>query len=99
MTEIQLIARYTVSEGKEEELFELLPQLAEASRAEPGNRGFAVYRGQADPRDVILLERYASREALATHRETPHFKALVLGRIVHLLDSRVLEEYEAPATE
>ncbi|MPZ84718.1 MAG: antibiotic biosynthesis monooxygenase [Actinophytocola sp.] len=89
-----MIARYTVSAGKEDELSELLPRLAEASRSEPGNVSFAVYHALDDPRDVVLLERYASREAFARHRGTEHFTSLVLDRIVPLLDSRAVETYD-----
>jgi quinol monooxygenase YgiN len=48
-----------------------------------------------DPAEVVLLERYASREAFAAHRETPHFRDLVLGRIVPLLSGRTVEQYDA----
>ncbi len=41
------------------------------------------------------LERYDSREAFATHRETPHFKELVLGQIVPRLEARGVEQLEA----
>jgi quinol monooxygenase YgiN len=95
MSELQVIARYTLSEGKEDAVLALLATLASASRSEPGNLGFDVYRQADDPRGVVLLERYASREAFAAHRETPHFKDLVLGRIVPLLDSRVVEQFDA----
>lgn len=96
MAELQVIARYTITEGREGELLELLPQLAKASRSEPGNLAFDIYRELDNPRGVVLLERYASREAFLAHRETPHFKELVLERIVPLLDSRRVEQYEAP---
>lgn len=96
MTAHQVIARYTVAEGNEDEVLALLRQLAEASRSEPGNLAFTVYRELDEPRGVVLLERYTSRDAFAAHRETPHFKELVLARIVPLLDSRTVEEYEAP---
>ncbi|MEW2547316.1 antibiotic biosynthesis monooxygenase family protein [Streptomyces sp. NPDC047002] len=95
MPELQVIARYTVAGGNEDEVLALLSDLAAASRAEPGNRAFVVYRQLDDPRGIVLLERYASREAFADHRETPHFRDLVLGRIVPLLDSRVVELYDA----
>jgi quinol monooxygenase YgiN len=94
MTELQVIARYTISTGKQDEVLALLPQVAEASRAEPGNVSFVVYRELGDDRAIVLLERYASREALAAHRETAHFNELVLGKIVPLLDSRVVELYD-----
>jgi quinol monooxygenase YgiN len=94
VTELRVIARYTISAGKEDEVLALLPKLAEASRAEPGNLAFVVYRRLDDDRQVVLLERYTSREAFAAHRETPHFQDLVLDRIAPRLDSRVIETYD-----
>ena len=92
MSEVQLIAHYSVTEGKQDEVLDLLPRLVEATRHEPGNLSYRVYRELGDSRGIVLLERYASREALAAHRESAHFKDLVLGRIVHLLDERTVEE-------
>jgi quinol monooxygenase YgiN len=97
MAEVQLIARYTITAGKEDEVLALLPKLTEAARAEPGNIAFTAYRQLDDPRGCVLLERYASREALAAHRETAHFKDLVLGQIVPRLDSRVVDEFDVTA--
>ena len=94
MPELQVIARYTLAPGNEEEVLALLPQLAEASRAEPGNLSFVAYRRLDDDREVVLLERYASRVAFAAHRESPHFKELVLERIATLLDSRAVESFD-----
>lgn len=94
MPELQVIARYTLAPGHEEEVLALLSQLAEASRAEPGNVSFVAYRRLDDDREVILLERYASRDAFAAHRASPHFKDLVLERIAPLLDSRVVESFD-----
>lgn len=95
MPELQVIARYTVKEGKVEELLALVAELAAASRTEPGNLAFDAYTSTDDPRSVVLLERYVSQEAFADHRETPHFKRLVADRIVPLLDSRAVEQYPA----
>jgi quinol monooxygenase YgiN len=94
MTELQVIARYTISPGKESEVLALLPRIAEAARTEPGNLSFVAYRALDDDRQVVLLERYVSREAFAAHRETPHFTELVLDQIVPRLDSRVVESYD-----
>jgi quinol monooxygenase YgiN len=44
----------------------------------------------------VLLERYASREALAEHRSSAHFTEILLGQIVPLLDSRSIEEHDVP---
>jgi quinol monooxygenase YgiN len=96
MSELQVIARYTISAGKQDEVLKLLPTLAEASRSEPGNIAFVAYRQLDDNRKIVLLERYTSRDAFAAHRETPHFKDLVLKRLIPLLDSREVESYDVP---
>ena len=94
MPELQVIARYTLAPGNEDEVLALLPQLAAASRAEPGNLAYEIHRSVDDPRRVVLLERYADREAFAAHRESAHFQELALGRIVPLLENRTVELYE-----
>jgi|SRR5580693_8743827 quinol monooxygenase YgiN len=96
MAELQVIAYYTISAGREKEVLSLLDKLAQASRAEPGNVSFIAYRQLEQEREIVLLERYTSRAALAEHRETRHFKDLVLEQIVPRLDSRVVETYEVP---
>ena len=94
MPELQVIARYTLAPANEDEVLALLPQLAEASRAEPGNVSFVAYRRLDDDREIVLLERYASRDAFAAHRESTHFNDLVLGRIAPRLESRVVETFD-----
>jgi uncharacterized protein len=93
MSQLQVIARYTVTFGNELEVDSLLTQLAEATRAEPGNVSFATYRALDDQRNLVLLERYASLDAFTAHRATGHYNDLVLGQIVPRLDSRVVETY------
>ena len=95
MPELQVIARYTVTPGNRDRVLALLPQVAAASRTEPGNLSFEVYENTADPTVVVLLERYVSREAFAAHRETPHFQDLVLARLVPLLETRTVEQFDA----
>jgi len=93
MSQLQVIARYTVTFGNELEVESLLTQLAEATRAEPGNLEFAIYRQLDDERKLVLLERYASIDAFTAHRATGHYNDLVLGQIVPRLDDRVVETY------
>jgi hypothetical protein len=93
MTQLQVIARYTVTFGNELEVESLLTQLADATRAEPGNLSFATYRQLNDERELVLLERYASLDAFTAHRATRHYQDLVLEQIVPRLDSRVVETY------
>ncbi len=95
MTEVQVIARYTIAPGNEEAVLALLRELTSAARTEPGNLAFEVCALVADPRRVVLLERYVSRAAFDDHRTTPHFRTLVLERIVPLLESRAVELFDA----
>jgi quinol monooxygenase YgiN/predicted GNAT family acetyltransferase len=93
MTQLQVIARFTVTFGNELEVSSLLTQLADAVRAEPGNLSFGAYRQFDDEREIVLLERYASLDAFAAHRATERYKDLVLGQIVPRLDSQVVETF------
>ncbi|MEA5364112.1 antibiotic biosynthesis monooxygenase family protein [Amycolatopsis sp., V23-08] len=94
MTELQVIARHTIAPGQEEAIRVFYPRLVEAALTEPGCLAFEAYHRLDDEREVVLLERYASREAFDDHRETSHFKELVLGEIVPRLAHRVVETYE-----
>ncbi|HXT92370.1 MAG TPA: putative quinol monooxygenase [Trebonia sp.] len=96
MTQVQLIARHTITPGREDEVYTLLSEFVDAARAEPGNVAFDVYPKIDDRRSYVLLERYTSREALAEHRKTSHFTRMLLGKIVPLLNSRTVEEYDVP---
>jgi quinol monooxygenase YgiN len=96
MPEIQLIAVHTMKPGAEDEVLAVVDQLTDLVRAEPGNVAFDAYRSLRDPSTYVLLERYASHEAVAAHRETPHFKELVLGELVPRLADRRVEAIEVP---
>ena len=92
--QIQLIARHVVAPGNEEPARALVEQLVAAARSEPGNIAFEAFYSAENPRAYVLLERYASSEALEEHRATTHFKDIVLTRLLPLLENRDLEEYE-----
>ncbi len=95
MSELQAIARYVVPAENHGRTLDLLRRLAERTRSEPGNISFDIFENIDDPSRIVLLERYVSREAFAAHRETPHFKELVLDQIVPLLTDRTVEQLDA----
>lgn len=97
MSALQVIARHTTADGMRDAVLAILPKLIEASRKEPGNLAFEAYFKMDDPRSYVLLERYTSRAAFAAHRETPHFKELMLGQILPKLESRVIEQCDVAA--
>jgi quinol monooxygenase YgiN len=94
LTELQVIARHSIAAGNEDQVYALLPQLIAAARSEPGNLAFDAYPELDDRTNYVLLERYTSRAAFAEHRETSHFKEIMLGQILPLLSNRAIEQYD-----
>jgi quinol monooxygenase YgiN len=94
VSELQVIARHAIAAGNEDKVYALLAELISAARTEPGNLAFDAFRSTEDPLRYVLLERYTSREAFADHRETRHFKDIMLGQILPLLASRDIEQYD-----
>lgn len=90
---IALVARYTVCAGREEEVAARLQALAPLVRAEAGCSEFLVHVSPQDARRILLYEQYLDEQALAAHRETPHFKAVIEGQVLPLLAEREREVY------
>ncbi|HXF56226.1 MAG TPA: putative quinol monooxygenase [Actinomycetota bacterium] len=87
-----LLARYRVKPGQAEAVQEALRWMAEAVREqEPSCLLYRVARSLEDPGVFVLYEEYADEAALLAHRETPHFRRLIEGRVVPLLVSRERE--------
>ncbi|MCU1413090.1 MAG: antibiotic biosynthesis monooxygenase [Microbacteriaceae bacterium] len=97
MTALQVIAYYSIAPGNEKAVIDLLPQLAEASRTEPGNLSYNAYIQLGDESEVVILEQYESPEAFAAHRESEHFQRLGFGAIIPMLANRRVETFPIPA--
>lgn len=65
------------------------------SVAEPGNIRFDVLRSADDPTRFLLYEWYATDEAAAAHRDTPHYRAWVAAATDWLVEPRHADVYEA----
>jgi (4S)-4-hydroxy-5-phosphonooxypentane-2,3-dione isomerase len=50
---------------------------SKGSLAEPGVARFDVLRNEEDPTRFMLVEAYRYRDAIAAHKETPHYRAWV----------------------
>jgi quinol monooxygenase YgiN len=59
--------------GREPELRALLDELAAAANGEPACIGFRVLSAD-DPGELVLLESWASEDALREHYRTPHYR-------------------------
>jgi (4S)-4-hydroxy-5-phosphonooxypentane-2,3-dione isomerase len=87
-----LLARYHVQEGKGDAVEEALREMGEVvKRDEPRCSTYRAARSTEDADIFVLYEEYEDEAALLAHRETPHFRELIEGRIVPLLVSRERE--------
>lgn len=92
---IVLVAKYHVKAGKGDEVAAALQRMAPLVQAgEPGCTLYHANRSTENPDLFLLYEHYADQSALEAHRETPHFKEIIEGTIVPLLDKRERELYE-----
>jgi (4S)-4-hydroxy-5-phosphonooxypentane-2,3-dione isomerase len=85
---IYVFAKWQVQTGRLDEVLPLLREVAAQSTREPGNLFYQVHQSTADNNTLLLYEAYRDESALAAHRDTDHFKNLVLGKIIPLLAHR-----------
>jgi quinol monooxygenase YgiN len=83
-----VVARYRTRPDAQDEVLGLLDEMTRHSIAEPGCRGYRVHQGIEDPRVIVLYEEYDAEADFTAHCASEHFRDLILGRIVPLLDSR-----------
>jgi autoinducer 2-degrading protein len=87
-----LLARYHVQSGKGDLVEKALRDMDNAVRRdEPSCLTYRAARSLEDPDVFVLYEEYEDEAALLAHRETPHFRDLIEGTIVPLLESRERE--------
>jgi quinol monooxygenase YgiN len=92
---IVLIAKYTTKPGNVPAVLEQLQKmkpLVEAS--EPGCKFYQVSKSTENENLIVLYEHYVDQAALAAHRETPHFKQIIEGTVIPMLEGRARELYE-----
>jgi quinol monooxygenase YgiN len=91
---VVLVAKYTVKPGQGDAVAAALGRMAPLVKAgEPGCTLYHANRAADNPDLFLLYEHYVDQAALAAHRETPHFKEIIEGTIVPLLDKREREIY------
>ncbi len=71
---VKIIAILKARPGKTGALRTLLEGMLEPSRKEPGNLRWDIWQEPENPDCFVLDELYADNAAVATHRETSHFK-------------------------
>ena len=89
-----LVVRMTARDGEQDRAAELIPQLVEASRAEPGNVHYIAHRDPDDPRVFLIYEQYRDKAAFEEHGASEHFQRLGAGELFGLMESRERAFYE-----
>jgi quinol monooxygenase YgiN len=92
---IVLVARYYVKAGQGDTVEAALKKMAPLVKAhEPGCRLYQANRSRENADEFLLYEHYVDQAALEAHRETPHFKEIIEGTIVPLLERRERAFYD-----
>jgi autoinducer 2-degrading protein len=92
---IVLIAKYHAKAGNVPKVLEELKKMKPLVQAsEPGCKFYQVSTSTEDPNLILLYEHYVDQAALAGHRDTPHFKSIIEGTVIPLLEKRERELYE-----
>ncbi|MGW1992670.1 putative quinol monooxygenase [Embleya sp. NPDC001921] len=83
-----VVARYRTNPDAHERVLTLLDEMTRRSLAEPGCRGYRVHQGVEDARTIVLYEEYDAEADFTAHCASEHFRDIVLGQVVPLLESR-----------
>jgi quinol monooxygenase YgiN len=78
-----------------DEINEILRQLAEASRMEPGCASYIPHRIDGDPDTVLIYEQYRDAAALSAHQESAHFKKYAVAGLYQKMRERSREDLHA----
>ncbi len=75
MSKKTVIAKIRVIAGKEYEYLSLVAPLVEASRKEPGNLVYSLYRDVRDRSEFMAYEEWADENAFNEHCRTELFRS------------------------
>jgi quinol monooxygenase YgiN len=94
---ITFTVRMKFAPDDREDISEILQQLTEASRQEPGCVSFIPHRVEGDPDTVVIYEQYRDKAAADQHRESAHFKKYAVGGLYQKMLERYREDLKALA--
>jgi len=85
---IHVFATWKVKEGNIEKVLDILETVSAESIKEEGNLFYKIHQGNVDTNTIVLFEGYANESALDEHRNSAHYKDLVVAQLIPLLDTR-----------
>lgn len=91
---IVLIVHYYGKPGQGDVIEAELKKMAQwVAAVEPGCKLYHASRSEENPDLFLLYELYVDENALLHHRETLHFKEIIEGTIMPMLEKRERELY------
>jgi len=94
---VSFIVRFRFAPEDRDEMKEAVRILTEESRREPGCISYVPHHCEGDPDTIVIYEQYRDENALAAHRESPHFKKYGVGGLLQRMKERSLENLVALA--
>ena len=95
---LTIMVRYKSKPGMEDVMASALAKSVAATRREPGCLQFVIYRSVEKPDAFVIYEQYGDADAVAAHRETPHY--LEMHRVVApILADRQRDVYDEVAPD
>ena len=84
----EVIVKWRIKESETPRILQMLPELAEKSKAEEGNVSYAIYQSETVPNELILHECYRDAEAAEAHKKSDHYQRIVANEIIPHLQLR-----------
>ena len=94
---ISFTVRMRFSPEDRAEIAEVLLELTQASRQEPGCVYYIPHRLEGDPDTVLIYEQYRDAAAADVHRQSAHFKKYAVGGLYQKMLERSREDLVALA--
>jgi len=93
--QVVVAATVQVKPESQDQALTALTTAIQATHGEDGCIAYALHRDTQDPTRFVIVEKWATQEALEQHGETPHLKAL-FGALGPLLAGPPTITYTAP---
>ena len=92
---ISFLVRLRFAPEDRAEITEILRQLGEESRKEPGCLTYIPHWSEAASDTVLIYEQYRDRAAQEAHRNTPHFQKYAVAGLYQRMKERAVEDLRA----
>lgn len=92
---VSFTVRMRFQPGDREEIAEMLRNLTEGSRSEPGCVSYKAHFVDGEPATVVIYEQFSDQAALDFHRNAPHFHQYAIGGLYQKMLERQVENLVA----